>query len=47
MELGTELKVKDMDGVSEGGYNDDDAVQNEPAETFEHYGELDWDKDDD
>ena len=36
-----------MDGVSEGGYNDNDAVQDEPKETFEHYGELDWDKDDD
>ena len=47
MELDADLEVEDADSVSEGGYNDDDAVQDEPEETFEHYSELDWDKDED
>ena len=41
------MEVKDTDGMSEGGYNDNNARQNEPEENFEHYGKLDWDKNED
>ena len=37
MELDGELEIKDTDGMSEGGYDDDDARQNKPEENFEHH----------
>ena len=37
MELDADLEVKDMDVVSSGEYYDNDALQDEPEENFEHH----------
>ena len=47
MELDADVEVKDADGVSEDGYDYDDALQDKQEENIEHHGELDWDEDDD
>ena len=44
MELDADL---DADGVSEDGYDYDDALQDKQEEDIEHHGELDWDEDED
>ena len=49
MELDADLEVTDVE--SEGGYDDNDALQDalrdKPEKNFEHHGEHDWDEDDD